>query len=242
MALTFVQKKSSGSDGTKTKTTTFDSAPTSGNLLIAVFQVKGARTLNTPDGWSVATMVSLGSPSGAIFYKVAGAGESSNVTCSFSALEANSTIGLHIYEFSGNSATPFDGGNNASGSGATHTTGQVNTTNANDLLVIGYNVQDTTTGWSNYSVPFQDTDEQFDVVYGSAGARMGCSSAYDIISSTGSYNISATGPNASYLGMIVALKEASAVGWTHKLFGIINTNINKVSGIFKTNISKVNKV
>jgi hypothetical protein len=69
-----------GTSGFTSVTATFTTAPTAGNLLIAVFGESGNNTINPPSGWSTAVTYSH-APGGAIFYKIA-SGSETTVTVS----------------------------------------------------------------------------------------------------------------------------------------------------------------
>jgi hypothetical protein len=82
---------------------TFGAAPTNGNLLVAIaFEL----TVDTPgSGWTSLVVVSTGTDYGMIFYKVAGASESSTQT----PLSGSGTDGvLAVWEVTGQNATVAD--------------------------------------------------------------------------------------------------------------------------------------
>lgn len=189
-----VQKKVYGSVSASTNhTVTFDSGPTQNNLLILT--VVGDATASTPAGWSLATsqvqFVGI-----YIFYKVAGAGESSSITVTIGSSTNASMVAM---EYSGMAtSTPLDqvaGTNNYNGSavpsGTTATTAQ-----ADELLVAAVGLSggggsiDSTT-FSSWSNSFTEQGSGF----GNAGAtttHVRNGTADRIVSATGAYSTTAT--------------------------------------------------
>ena len=89
-----------GTNGFTSVTATFTTAPTAGNLLIAVFGESGSNNINTPSGWQVAVVYQNTSPGGAIFYKIA-SGSESTVTVTTTGGTTSYGMGLQLYEYSG---------------------------------------------------------------------------------------------------------------------------------------------
>jgi len=105
LASTYIQtasdtKKSSEPSPTSVSAT-FGAGATAGNLIVAILGAGGNVTLNAPSGFSTAINQS-GTPSQAIFYKTAAGGETA-ITATVSSNP--SSIGLHIYEYSGGDNT-----------------------------------------------------------------------------------------------------------------------------------------
>lgn len=132
VSITQVQKKADTSGkGFGAPSLTFDTPPTEGNLLVAV--AGGRDNLAAPAGFSSAVVAAAPSAD-AIYYKVAGPGESSAVT--FSAGGWNTGA---IYEFASSTGWPANplGVTASSAEGNTpRTTGTTSTTTAADALAI----------------------------------------------------------------------------------------------------------
>jgi hypothetical protein len=142
-AIALVQKATAANNTTAPTTTitaTYPAAPTVDHLLIAIAGVQANVTIIAPTSgvWSTAINQS-GTPGQAIFYKVALAGESTNVTVTVSG--TGTVLGLHIYEYSGTATTlPADGATSANGSGTLVSSGTLPNRppgNTNDLLIAG---------------------------------------------------------------------------------------------------------
>ena len=116
--------QSASADGKSPITAVFGSTPTQNNLLVAVYLGRLTGTLTRPPDWATAVDGGYITPAAAIYYKVAGASESTSVTVNSTA--AGPAHGLMIYEFSGTATTPpvYDGAaNNAAGTSATVASG-----------------------------------------------------------------------------------------------------------------------
>lgn len=85
---------------------TLGATPTAGNLLVAFFGWNGSSSTYTPPaGWTVAKQWNGPSGFGAIWYKIAGAGESPTVSTT---PPSGNQYDLHVAEFSGGSAPTLD--------------------------------------------------------------------------------------------------------------------------------------
>ena len=128
-----------GTNGFSSITATFGTAPTAGNLLIAVFGESGSNNIATPSGWQVAIVYQNTSPGGAIFYKIASGSESTVTVTTSGGSSTSYGMGLQLYEYTGAAATsPLDdAASPASGTGTSLTSGSVTTTQACDLLISG---------------------------------------------------------------------------------------------------------
>jgi hypothetical protein len=189
-------QKATGTSTSSSVSATFASTPTSGHFLIAIC---GARslTINQPSGWSTAINESGTNPSQAIFYKVAGASESSTVTVTTS---TTSYLGLQIFEYQNiASSSQVDVTNSNSGTGTTITTGNITTSQALDLIVVGV-VINAGTSFSSWTNSFT---EQNDFLQSSRSF----SGADRIVTSNGTYSTAATAANsAAWRAQIVAFK------------------------------------
>jgi hypothetical protein len=193
---------------------TFDSPPTEGNLLIAHATTNATNEgVTAPAGWSAAT-VSDGAAQfdGGIYYKVAGASESSVVTFTKT---GNSRIWrLHIFEYSGLATSDIvDVADNVfQGNTASNiTTPTLNTATADVLLMALVRLGPIRTFSDSWTNSF--TQQQID------SSSTNQESAHRIVSSTGSYdtNEAWTGGNSQARAFIAAFKAAA--GGTAQLSG-----------------------
>lgn len=104
-------------------TATYGSTPTQGNLLIACGRTSVGSFANASlAGWTLIAQTFCTSPSVspfAIWYKIAGASESANVTLNWTGA---TNIMLSIGEYSGMIASPFDKSNSVASDGSSSTT------------------------------------------------------------------------------------------------------------------------
>ncbi len=127
---------------------------TANNLIVAVCATRDSTTISisSPSGFSSA-INTAGTPTQGIFYKVAGAGDTS-ITCSFSG--SNTRMGLQIFEYSGTDttqATILDGTAENNGNGTAIDCSSFTTTVDNDLVVggavVNANTNIQTTSWTD---------------------------------------------------------------------------------------------
>lgn len=194
-----------GGNGDVTVSATFSAAPSAGNLLVAIIGANGNVTINTPSGWSTAINESE-APGQAIFYKIAGASESSTITVTVSAL---THLGLQIYEYNGiDKIFIFDGAGSSTGNGTSVSSGNVSTTKADTLLIAGIvgNYKNASfSGWTNSFIERND----FYSTTGTGSARSTFTGADRIVSATGSYSTTAVISNScDWRGQIAAFKIA----------------------------------
>ncbi len=195
-----------GTNGFSSITATYTTAPTAGNLLIAVFGESGSNNINTPSGWQVAVVYQNTSPGGAIFYKIASGSESTVTVTTTGGSSTSYGMGLQLYEYSGMAATsPLDAvATPSSGSGTSLTSGSLTTTQACDLLMSGaaINTAATFTWGSSFT-------EEFDFHNGGTNERS-FSGADRAVASTGSYSSSATASaSAAWSALLAAFKMAA---------------------------------
>ena len=95
-----------GTNGFSSITATFTTAPTAGNLLIAVFGESGSNNIATPSGWQVAVVYQNASPGGAIFYKIATGSESTVTVTTSGGASTSYGMGLQLYEYNGMVGSP----------------------------------------------------------------------------------------------------------------------------------------
>ncbi|MDX1708225.1 MAG: hypothetical protein R3274_06470, partial [Desulfobacterales bacterium] len=210
-AISYVQTKNGNSNGATSVSATFDTAPTENNLLVAIVGNRDSSTApNTPSGWSVAISQTTNTPGQVIFYKIAGASESSTVTVNNYGTSTN--LGIHIYEYSGvATSSPLDQSNSASGNSATASTGSITTTQDNELLIAGLVSNDREASFSSWTNSFSEKND-FHITSGKPGDKSGFGGADRIVSSTGSFSTSATvSGSGAWRGQIVSFKEAPSV-------------------------------
>jgi hypothetical protein len=207
-----VQSTSAGSGASPVSSlsATFPTTPTSGHLLVAIVGVKAGDSIagvsSTSGAWSSA-INEPGSftprrPGLAIFYRIAGASEATQVT----ATTSPTTIGLQIFEYSGiTPASPLEGTASNAGTGsAAANTGTVGTAGPNDLLLAGIAIDtpDSITGVSN------GFTKRFDYVAGSSGGRETYASA-DRFDSAGNNNTTFSHGNNAWRAQIAAFKTGN---------------------------------
>ena len=195
-----------GTNGFTSVTATFTTAPTAGNLLIAVFGESGSNNINTPSGWQVAIVDQNNSPGGAIFYKIASGSESTVTVTTTGGTSTSYGMGLQLYEYSGMAATsPLDDTASNSGTGTSLTSGSVTTTQAGDLLISGAAIMTAATfTWGD------SFTEEFDFQNPGTNVRS-FSGADRVVASAGSYSASATGSaSAAWRMQLAAFKVAAA--------------------------------
>lgn len=202
-------------------TATFASTPLQNSLIIAVFSSRNSATIPTPSGTGWMTAINQ-SGSGvtttnqAIFYKIAGAAESSSVSVTPSSTTTGN--GLHIYEYTGiDTTSPFVGSaSNSASSGGTVSTGTL-TINAagNYLLFAGLMTRATSASFTP-----QDTNyaERADFISSTSTNAITLSAEDRIVSvssAPANFSVSATtGQSAGWRGQIVAFKQAPSLAPT----------------------------
>ena len=206
-----VQSASAGStNGQTSVSATFASTPAPGNLLVAIAGAKSGDSVSgvvsASGGWTAAinepgTAVPS-RPGQAIFYRIAGASEATQVT----ATGGPTTLGLQIFEYSG--AGTLDVVSSGSGAGnQPASTGTVSTSAPDELLVAGVtiNTSDNITGVSN------SFNSRFNFVSGFSGGRQTFGSA-DRFDSAGNNSTTFSHGNNSWRAQIVAFKNACTAG------------------------------
>ncbi len=192
----------SAGGGANTVTATFGTTPTAGDLLIAVLGAGGNTGINVPSGWSVALNVA-GTPSQAIFYKVAGTGEPTAVTVTTA---SSLQLGLHIYEYSGLSAVnPLDQATSTAGTGTATNGAAITTVQPDELLFAATTIiaQTTFSSWSNSFTKEND----FSNANGSHGSRATYSGADRVVNATGTYStVGTAAASGAWIGQIVSFK------------------------------------
>lgn len=191
-----------GLGATGTASATYAATPTQGNLLVATAFSNSASDALAISGFTKAASHQRGtSQTIALFYKLAGAGESTTVTVT----GGNTTTRIHIYEYTGN-ANPvaLDGTNQGVGTnGTSWLSPSVSTTNTSDLVFIAMASSIIITGPS--------FDSSFNLRQADASIRL--FDADRIVSSTGSYSSTASWTtNSVTQGVIVAFKAATITG------------------------------
>jgi IPT/TIG domain len=194
---------------------TLPSAPTPNNLLIAIAATRNAGLITPPTGWSTAVNHSGTSgftrPNQAIFYKIASVSESATVTVTTTANGSGHRNAVQVYEYSGiDTALPFDAANTgeSEGTGTTVSSGNVSTTNANDLIIAGL-VSRNGTGLTSWANSFTQRNS-FTQGAGSAETLFG--GADRVVTTSGTYWTAATADaSGQWRGVIAAFRAATVV-------------------------------
>lgn len=156
-------------------------------------------SVSTPTGFTTAISQS-GTPSQAIFYKLAVAGQN-NYTCSFS---VNGPASIQVFEYS-DIVTPITGvqTSSATGSSTAYDIGSVTTTTP-DRLQLGAYIVNTNTNAPSWTNSFNNMQDQ-GVGSGNPGGRYGVGSTQLFSTTTGTYGSVGTGTgNTAWRGQIVS--------------------------------------
>jgi hypothetical protein len=196
MAIAKVQSAVYNSRAGNDVTAAFVDTPTEGNLLIAFGRGPSAATNASISGWTLATST-LNTVAGwiVLFYKVAGAAESKNVTLAWT---SSTDTRLIIEEWSGLSATPLDKVADLDNTGSTVTSkssGTTDTTTVADELCIAAFSHGSTISDQSWSNSF--TEE-----YGVAAGLMYLGSK--VVSSTGAQETTLSWTTARLTGGLIA--------------------------------------
>ena len=209
-ASTFVQ----AAQGTKlatqadpmTVSAALSSAASAGHLLIAVVGANGNAAINGPDGWDTAINQS-GIISQAIFFKRATGGETA-VSASVSANPGS--IALHVYEYGGTLA--FVGASGAEGDSRAPFSGNVTTTEANELVFAAFAINAsrafTNPSWNNADEGFSERRD-----FNTSGPGTAPDAAYaagdNLANTSGLHGVTTavSGAAASWRGQIVRFQE-----------------------------------
>lgn len=185
-----------------TASTTLTSV-TAGNLIVVVCASKNNSTMSvsTPTGFSTAISQS-GTPSQAIFYKEAVAGQNT-YTCTFS---ANAPAGIQVFEYSG-FVSPISGVQTSSavGTSSAYNINSVTTTTADRLLIGAFivNTGSNAPTWTNSFTNILDST----VSSGNPNGRFAIGSSQLLPTTTGTYGSVGTGTgNDAWRGQIVSFE------------------------------------
>jgi len=215
MAISQVQKKAAirATDGTSISVT-LDSAPTSGNLLIAIGG-GGGDIVSSPSGWTLAKKVYSGAGNYDLrfcYWKVSDGSESGAISFSF---DSSDSYGLAVFEYSGMaSSSPYDVGADAWSAKSdvnSQTTGTTATTSQADELALALMWTwggDYTPSWTNGFATEVD-------LYSTAGGDSNIVVGSKTLTATGTQETTVSGFSLDWAnGMIVTFKAetATAVG------------------------------
>lgn len=188
------QRNTAGAGAATTLTFTYPGTPTNGNLMVAVLSWRGDATISgTPSGWNLARNMSGTDIDGAIYYKVAGAAESTTAQFTLSASVKSAGAAS---EFSNGTGWPSGTGaldkvNSNSGSGTAGTTGLTGTlTQANELVITAFANIDTFT-WGSHDNSQTEFGEAASTG-GGTNTRNNTSAGRRIVSATTTTNYGAT--------------------------------------------------
>lgn len=202
--------QSSSANGSGSVSASLPVNATAGNLLVVVCAALDSSSFSPPSGFATA-ITSSTDPSQAIFYKIASGGESS-YTCSAS---GNDSVAIQLYEYSGiHGYTTVDTTASATGSGTSISTGTVNTTHANDLLLAAaagngksYGIPDQNSSWANGF-----TQRETGVTgSGNPSSRIAYGGADQVVATTGNYSATVSMDQSGvWQGQIVAFRAMAA--------------------------------
>lgn len=209
MAIARVQGPRAGSTAGTPAVATYLSTPTSGNLLIAVIRGSTAASNASISGWTKAVNVLYsGAGEVVLFYKVAGAGESTSVSVAWT---SSTQTDISIEEWGGFTGTPTldktastatTGGAVASRSSGTTAT----TTDANELCIAAWAMGASVTAASqSYTNSFVEESDIFASHYAFYASR--------VVTSTGTFESTEAWTTSRVCGGIIAtFKGVSAAG------------------------------
>ena len=207
-----------GNTGVSTVSATFTTAPTVGNLLIAVFGESAGgtnNTINTPSGWQVAIVDETDTPGGAIYYKIAD-GTETTVTVTTTGNQLSYGMGLQLYEYSGMAASsPLDttAVDTNADSSATLSVGPITTTVTGDLIIAGAEINSNATDNATFSSWTNSFTEEFDFQNpgGTGGNQRSFGGADRVVTTATSYSTGATASvNAAWSMTMAAFKASTA--------------------------------
>jgi len=193
-------------------TASFLSTPTEGNLMIALGAGSTVVTGNASiSGWTLAT--STYADKCGLWYKVAGAAESTDVTLNWT---GSTSTHLVIEEWTGLSSTPLDKVANyyVAGPVTSRTSGTTDTTTvADELCIAGFKVGNTVSAesWSNsFVLEYRDSPTPTFLL----GSR--------IVASTGTYETTLSWTTARYAGGLIATFKAAVTStWIPKVIMVL---------------------
>lgn len=200
----YVQSAVNGSHNSASITTTFSTAPTSGNLIIAICSAD-IGTITAPTGFSTARYDTATRVQG-IYYKISN-GTETNINCTTS----SSFNILSIHEFSGiDTNNPLMGTpGTATGTSTTPGSGST-TTNETDALLVAGLTTGAQTSFASWTNSFTERTD-FALSSGSPGSRITAAAATRIVPATGTYSTSATATSGAWRGQIVAFRASLAI-------------------------------
>ena len=195
-----VVQSATGGGTANSVSATFTATPTAGRLLVGVAATRNAGALTAPAGWSTAvTQTGAGSPSQAIFYKLAGSAEPTTVTVTVGANGPANAI--HLYELTCVTAVHATG--SANGNSTAVSSGTVTTTQANTFLFAALVTRngDSFVSWSG------GFSEATDFTVGNGGNLTVAGAATRAAATAGTYSTTGTSNGSGiWRGEIVAFR------------------------------------
>jgi hypothetical protein len=211
-----IRQSATGGDTTSPFSAHLGSAPLSNNLLVAICVTRNAGNMTGPGGWSTAIEEDNLTLSQGIYYKVAGASESQDVTCTSTA--SGSSTAITVYEWTGAAtASPLDGTAGSAGGSSTSNVSSGTPSGlsyANDLLIVGI-VHSTGTSLSGQTNSFT---EHLDFIVGGGGGATLIGDYYRTHSGNNNSTAATTTQNGNYRGQIAAFKSSSPTAVTLMAF------------------------
>ena len=245
----YIQSKSATLSGNNAISVTYDSTPTSGNLLVA-FVATSSSTAPTISGWTGLTTSSTGgatSRSVRILYKISNGTETTVTTNSINTLKF-----IAVSEYSGiDTTTPVDVENsNLTPTGTTtHTSPTISPTNNNGLVIFGsFAGSGSALTWTNHQVNSSATGvtERQEVTSGNYATQLSDKLSQSSGNVTGSADINTAGTGATAIAVFKAVNtseptvtvklqqdDGTFANWTDVTSGTI------VSGGTSTSASRV---
>lgn len=220
MAIAFVQATSATTTGASI-TGTFTTAPTNGNLIVAYVAQQSTNTWTAQSGWTQLTKPFSGDE-GAIFYKYAGASETTAQTPCTTSTGTRRWV-IHLAEYSGVDSAIAPTENAATDVNATKTSPTITPTSGKGALLIGgaFSTGQATT-FSAEAVGGSSTGvtERGDLSGGSS-ANGTSAALWDMLISTtsGTYSTTVTASIAESGGIGIAIFYATASGGTGTVTG-----------------------
>lgn len=198
-----------GTSATTSVSATYPGATTAGNLLVAsLYTITATSTVTFPSGFSAFSEdFSAGAQSVHVCYKIA-TGSETTITASAT---GSSQMRIHIYEYTGNANPVSTDGNTGATSATTNVTtinsGNITTTNANDLLFVAC-----ATGGSSSAQSFSNSFNlrQTDAI------NIRLFDADQIVAATSTYSTAAAWTTSLRAGIVFGTFKAATVASTIK--------------------------
>lgn len=194
-----------GTSTTTSVSATYTSTPTVGNTMIAAVYANVGIGLDSISGWTVINSMSFSGVAQSIelFARIVQSGDGKTVTCS--GATGATVMAINIYEYTGLAATITTDGTNTASSGVTSVTsiasGNISTTNANDLLLINVGIGGNSAGSQVFT-------NSFGLRQIAANGRL--FDGDQIVGSTGTYSTTASWSASLRSGILITAVKGTA--------------------------------